>query len=84
MVTHSTALVTLLYQVPAKKVALDDNTPHRKLLKRESAPFDNVVFVLIDALRSDNVFPIVGQKSPMPFVQECVKNGKAIGMSVNQ
>lgn len=35
----------------------------------ETAPFDKVVFMVVDALRSDFVF---GNESAMDFVQRCV------------
>lgn len=36
---------------------------------QETAPFDKVVFMVVDALRSDFVF---GNESAMDFVQRCV------------
>ena len=64
---------------PRQKHKSDEGNPLQKCLEREGAPFDNLVFVLIDALRSDNVFPVEEGGSPMPFVQECVERGKAMG-----
>ena len=64
---------------PTEQTELPFDNHLNKCLESDGSPFDNLVFVLIDALRSDNVFPEGEGKSPMPYVQECVENGRAMG-----